>query len=232
MAGFRGPNVSARIKNLLADIYRQNRQIGTTEARSKLLENMKREGLDEVYGADYPSMSAVHNKLKELRNADAARPPESKELDEPWTIFTLAAHPIPPEALPAVLCEYRRIASTAGKPGDKDMMRLFTIRHAQWLARLSALRSPETCRVLYRILSEAEALAQLTGNWPEHGLFEEALAASEANDLEGEAAAMGRFADWSTSEIAKLLGPQGENFMAQLKELEGKWARKREKGEK
>lgn len=173
-----------------------------------------------------PKLSTIEKRITHYYQHDS---PE----DKTWTIFSLRESPIPPEALTTVLQEYRRVTLLAEQGGDKGAVPyLFTVRHAKWLARLSALRSPEISLVLYRILASAEQLSEMTGNLPEPGLLENTLAASAANDLEGQVAAMGRLAEWSTSEIAKLLGPQGENFMAQLKELEGKWARKREKGEK
>jgi len=143
--------------------------------------------------------------------------------DKPWTIFTLNEYPIPPEVLPRVLEEHRRIKLVAEQLGDEEVASvpyLFTIRHAKWVARLSALKAPEALGLYYRILADAEQLSELTGHPPDYGLFEEALAASEANDLEREAVAMEHFADWSTSELIRLLGPQGQRLMEKFREVE------------
>lgn len=125
----KGPHLTDRIKELLAQIYVTDRQTRPAKARELLLKAMKAEDLDEFFGADYPAISTVSKELKSLRERDTARPPESKRLDQPWSLGCLANrdYHIPAEALRLVMiaCEKRL--------SEDDVL---TIREALWIGRL------------------------------------------------------------------------------------------------
>jgi uncharacterized protein YciI len=136
----KGAYVTPRIKELLAQIYIGNRSIRSTEAHRLLLQKMKAEGLDEIFGPNFPGISTVSKELKSLRQKDEARSPQSQGLDAPWTIGSvgpLLKYPIPPDAMPVVMAistKSREISERQG-PHYKVLTPL-TIRQAQWIARL------------------------------------------------------------------------------------------------
>ena len=126
----KGPYLTDEIRELIADIYREDPPIKPTRARGLLLDRMRERGLNEFFGSNYPSVSAVSKALKEFRRIDQERTPQSKKLDGPWSILTLAEYPISPEALPVVLEEWMT-AQIRDRP--------LTIREALWLDRLYPL---------------------------------------------------------------------------------------------
>ena len=94
----KGPYLTPKIKRLTAQIYSEDHQIKPTKARESLLKKMKAEGLDEIFGSNFPSVSTVSKHLKEYRDKDEARSLESKGLDKPWSTFSLREYqkPYPP----------------------------------------------------------------------------------------------------------------------------------------
>jgi len=125
----KGPYLTPLIKNLIAEIYDVDRTAGPTVIRKELLKRMKAKGLDENFGPDYPSVSAVSKELKERRWRDENRSPQSKALDGPWHLLTLATHDISPEAIPYIM----RIQALKVEQGGHPL----TIREARWAAWLS-----------------------------------------------------------------------------------------------
>jgi len=125
----KGPYLTAPVKKLIAEIYDADCTAGPTVIRRRLLEQMKARGLNEYFPPEYPSVSAVSKELKELRKEDDARSPQSKALDGPWHLLTLATHDISPEAIPCIM----RIQALKVERGGPPL----TIREARWVAWLS-----------------------------------------------------------------------------------------------
>jgi len=90
---------------------------------------MKAEGLHEIFGPSFPSISTVSKELKSLRNNDEARSPESKGLDQPWSLGCLAnrEYYIPAEALPLVMTAHKK------RLAKNDVL---PVREALWIGRL------------------------------------------------------------------------------------------------
>ncbi len=93
----------------------------------------------------WPGLSAVQKALTKIRKAAQQRPPELKELDEPWSVIAMAQHPIPPEAVPLVLEVYMSCLEMPDKSftpptsieGFCDWpYNVFTIREALWVGKL------------------------------------------------------------------------------------------------
>jgi len=133
----KGAYLTPRIRELITRIYLDDRQIRPTEAHKLLLLKMKAEGLHEIFGPSFPSISTVSKELKSLRERDEARSPKSQGLDKPWTIGSLSGDPIPPDAMPIVLSFYRKTLAGQGE---------LTVREAQWIGRL------------YKIIDDAELI--------------------------------------------------------------------------
>lgn len=159
----KGPYLTPKVNDLIAEIYRKDRQIKAPKARELLLKRMKAEGLDEIFGPNFPGVSTVSNKLKEYRDKDEARSPESKELDKPWTIGSLAKYPIPPEALPLVISTYEKCLLEAFSEDWK-----VSIREALWIGRLYKILEIYHARhVIPFRNAEEEALVLKLGHRPE-----------------------------------------------------------------
>jgi len=137
----KGPHLTGRVKELLANIYLADRQVTPSKARELLLKNMRAEGLDEMFGSDYPDISTISKRLKALREIDEQRSSQSKGLDEPWSIAAMADYDIPPETLPVILKVWSTVLSLVFRDsgGDNDLelaTDYMTVRLAQWIARL------------------------------------------------------------------------------------------------
>ena len=158
----KGPYLTRKIKELIANIYFDDRQIKPAKARELLLKRMRAEGLDEIFGSNFPSVSTVSKELKGCRDKDEARSPESKELDKPWSIGRIAAegYDIPPESIPTLLelQEYRA-----------NLRLRFTVRDAWWASRLLPLIKPrvlppvQVLHIWVKEYSDLQEVAELTG---------------------------------------------------------------------
>jgi hypothetical protein len=119
---------------------------------------------------------------------------KSSPEDEPWTIFTLDRHPIPLEALPKVLKQYREVKDFCG----------LSIREAKWIARLSSIEPPERDPWLYALVASIEQLFEMVGSPPNFHLIDDILAASVANDREAENEALDCCLAWFGTETIRL----------------------------
>ena len=128
----KGPRLSPAIDALIKKIYIANRQVRPKEARKRLLEQMKAEGLDQIFGSNYPALNTMAQRLKKLKDEDAARSDELKRLDEPWSFGSLVEYPIPPEAIPLVASIYEKCLME----GNNSIGWNLTIREALWIGRL------------------------------------------------------------------------------------------------
>jgi hypothetical protein len=114
--------------------------------------------------------------------------------DKPWTIFTLADYPIPPETLPKVLNQYGEVKDFCG----------LSIREAKWIARLSAIEPPERWPWVYALVAGIEQLFEMVGSPPSFHLIDDILAASVANNREAENEALDSCLTWFGTEAIRL----------------------------
>ena len=152
--------------------------------REEIKEIQEKEGLNELP----PESSTLEKKIAKGKSAMTLSPE-----DKPWSIFTLGHYPIPPEALPNVLAEYGRLLSSPHVRPPR-----ITIRQAKWIGRLSATESFKLWPHFYLLVSLAEELLELLGEYPlpaqqllkllhEHAhfaLIDQALAELEAGETE------------------------------------------------
>ena len=83
------------------------------------------------------SLRSVQRILKELRVRVTET--ETDPLQQPWSMATLDLYPLPPDTLPAVLRVWKaRVEESRG----------FTVREAQWTARLSFVAGEEDTKYL------------------------------------------------------------------------------------
>jgi len=191
-----GPVVTAEVEALIAQVYRENPKWKgpkiRNEVRIRLQDPKLRQELrlPSVLPFEWPSLYRVQQSLAEIRKRER----EPKEEDKPWTIFTLAEHPISPEALPKVLKQYREV---------KDFYGL-SIREAKWIARLSAIDPPERWPWLYALVASIEQLFEMIGSPPSFHLIDDILAASAAKDREVENELLDRLFEWFGTEAISL----------------------------
>lgn len=105
-------------------------------------------------GERIPTLGTVEKKVQQYAKMVRSE-------DEPWTISTLDKCPIPPEALPKVLAEYKR---TDGR---------LTVREAKWVARLSATEGKTE---LAYFIARSEQLFDLLGHPRDFEGFDRQLA--------------------------------------------------------
>lgn len=129
----KGAHLTPKVKKLIAQIYLEHPGYGPTKIREELLKRMKETGVDQYFGPDWPSVSAVGKVVAENRKRHDARPPELKRLDSPWSLSSLAEYNIPPEAMPAVMSVYKK------RLAENDPL---LIREALWVARLHNIIAP------------------------------------------------------------------------------------------
>jgi hypothetical protein len=126
----KGAYLTPKIKGLIEQIYLEEKLIGPTKAREELLKRMKEEGLDKIFGPDFPSISSVSKEWKRCREWDEMRSSESKGLDEPWSIGASVEYGIPPEATKD-LFDIWRFSLALDRP--------ISIRQAKWIVHIRNL---------------------------------------------------------------------------------------------
>lgn len=158
----KGAYLTPQVKNMVAEIYRRRPGSGPTKVREELLKRMKDNGLDKIFGNDWPSVATVSKLLAEYRQRDEERTPESKELQKSWSIGSLAKYPIPPEALPLVISSYEKCLLEA----VSDEWKL-SIREALWIGRLyNILEIYHSRHIIPSPNAKEEALLLETGYRP------------------------------------------------------------------
>jgi hypothetical protein len=168
----KGPYLTDKIREMIAEIYRADPGVKPLKAQEKLLERMKVQGLNEIFGSNYPSRSTVSVELKSLRKNNEARLPDSKSLDELWWLGCLRQSGISAEAMPIVMAVYRRalgVSREITREGQVAYRRLenskeLTIREAQWIAKLyKVIDDPDLLWDWAWLYARQEWLAEVTG---------------------------------------------------------------------
>lgn len=130
----RGVSITEGVEDIIADVYAKCPELRTKP--KKFHEEVHRRVHQEISWAepDWPGLSAVKKRLIVLRRNDQARSPESKELDTPWRLSSLSRHPIPSDALPAVMAAYQKRLEEGP---------VLSIREAVWMGRLYGAIEPK-----------------------------------------------------------------------------------------
>jgi hypothetical protein len=123
----KGHLLTPEIEILIADIYEERPKRTAKEIRNAVEKRLHKQNPDLPKG--WPGLSVVQKTLANLR-----RPKKHSRQDDLWSISTMDEFPIPLEALPKVLEEYKR---------HKEEGTEFTIREAKWVARLLRIQCPK-----------------------------------------------------------------------------------------
>ncbi|MFC1947956.1 hypothetical protein ACFLXY_08570 [Chloroflexota bacterium] len=143
------PHLSAQELTVLLKEY-------LIEQMSNVVPNMSRDDVEQLVIDEQLSESAIIKFNTEVNS----RLETKSELDQPWSVSSLAKYPIPPEALPYVLEAWViwREASTEAV----DMTP--TIREAQWIGRLYCVTKNTSIEYLMEMTNYyvgAEKIAEL-----------------------------------------------------------------------
>ena len=151
----RGNVLTDRVRSLIAEIYLAHPDRQSLKIREELIKRLH--GENPYYDdPQWPRLNTVQKELAKIRKRDAMRQPESKEIDTPWGTIRMAEYPIPPEALPSVLKVWVWIQENMSGP--------FTIRQAQWAARLYAVTEHiPRLALLAQCHSAVERISELMG---------------------------------------------------------------------
>ena len=124
----KGPLITDEVIKLIAKAYLEHPEWRAKEIQSEV--NTWLRTKNHRVNPEWPGLSTVQKELTKIRKRDAMRQPESKRIDELWSIGTLAEFNIPPEATPKVF-QLQQKRTDAEKP--------LTIREAMWVGRLHIL---------------------------------------------------------------------------------------------
>lgn len=127
----KNPLITDEVKRVIAKIYLKHPDWRAKEIRDGVEAQLHEQNPRSKPG--WPGLSAVQKELTKQRKTDEARPPESKRLDEPWSLSSLTKCSIPPEAMPIVMSVYKK------RLAEKDPL---LIREALWIARLYNIVDP------------------------------------------------------------------------------------------
>jgi hypothetical protein len=127
----KGTPITDRVKDLIAEICKQNPGLYAKEIQVELTKRIERERLGKKHRV--PGLSFIRDQRRKIRDY-------SSDLDKPFSLGALlkySEYPIPPETLSLVL----RVRAHRDKEneGEFTIKESFTIRDALWVARLSKL---------------------------------------------------------------------------------------------
>jgi len=155
----RGNVLPGSMKILIAQIYLENRDRSTRKIREEVIRRWHQTSRN-YDDSNWPGLSAVQKVLAECRKRDPEKLPESEGLSKPWSTMSMIKYPIPPEALPSVL----KVWVWAREHANVE----FTIREAQWAARLYAATDDiALLALLSRMHSIMELVSLIIGESPE-----------------------------------------------------------------
>ena len=130
----KGPIVTDQVKLLIASVHKKHLKWKAPEVRNEV--DIILHEKNPKLPPKWPSLSTVHKLLAILRKREKEGTVDPR--DWPWSTVSMTKYPIPAEALPSVLRAWVWVR--------ENTTRIFTIREAQWVARL------------YTVLEDIEAL--------------------------------------------------------------------------
>jgi hypothetical protein len=149
----KGPIITDAVKNRIARTYLEHPDWTAKDIQGEVHAQLLKG--DPQIPPGWPGLSTVQKVLAPLRAVEAEMYSESKWLDRPWDVSTMAEDEIPPETLPTVLKMVVHFRQT--------LKRQMTIREVRWAARLSSVQN---LRKLYDFIldyAQEEKLTELTG---------------------------------------------------------------------
>lgn len=192
----KGPIVSEKVQEMIAEVCAAHTDWPAKRVKDEVASRLQNDPDSSARHLRMPGLSYVQKKLQEVKLNLASRPPEVAELDRPFTLAALDKHPIPPEALPAVLRVWQQSIDGAEGIPDSDKQkydcacesmgvpqlrpyypdRPMTVRMALWAARLSyVLRDPSSLRFMAGAYAQLQLIAEARGRTLDTRDYDEAL---------------------------------------------------------
>jgi hypothetical protein len=160
----KNPLITDEVKRVIAQMYLKHSDWRAKEIRDGVEARLHEQNPRSKPG--WPGLSTVQKELTKQRKTDDTRPPESKGLDEPWNIATMADadNEIPAEALPIVLRVWAKSFERKGKS--------LTIREAKWVSRLYHLINDiDSLKWYAKFYALEERTTEITGKSPENPFY-------------------------------------------------------------
>ncbi|MFC2024463.1 hypothetical protein ACFLTJ_02660 [Chloroflexota bacterium] len=149
----KGAIITDDVRATIASVFIKHPEFRAKEIQEEVNRQLRQ--ITPNISPDWPGLSTIQKEVARLRKKKVARSPELKELDMSWSVISMAKYPISPEALPSVLQVW------VWTRENRD--RVFTIREAQWAARLYKTIKPiEQLAKLSRTYALLENIFQLT----------------------------------------------------------------------
>lgn len=124
----KNPLITNEVREVIATIYLNYPDWRAKEIRDGVEARLHEQNPRSKPG--WPGLSAVQKELTKQRKTDDTRPPESKRLDEPWSLGASVKHDIPPDASKD-LSDMWRVSLAIDRP--------ISIRQAKWIVYLRTL---------------------------------------------------------------------------------------------
>ena len=158
----RGQLLTKDIRSLIYRTHKKHPSWPARKIRGKVISQWHK--VSQNYDdPNWPGLSAVQKLLTKYHEKDEERSFESKSLDEPWSLGSLAEYPLPPEAMPLVISIYEKCLLEA-----TSERWLFSIREALWVGRLHKIIELHHSRhILPLPNAQEEALRLKLGHRPE-----------------------------------------------------------------
>ena len=144
----KGPIVTPRVEALIASVYQKHPKWKAPMVRNEVEGILHKRNPHLPIG--WPSLSTVQKILATIRKSMREMPLDPR--DKPWSTTSMADYPISPEALPLILHLW------VWTRENLDIE--FTIREAQWAARLYAAASKMPVNV-FSIICRAHATTEM-----------------------------------------------------------------------
>ena len=123
----RGPNISNEVRRLVI-----GQAIHDSKNMPRRALAVRLQDLIEKMGEISPTEETLMRMISEARNQ------QPSELDQPWSIGACAQYNIPPAIIPVLI----RIQELKASGDIVGLLRVVTIREAQWVARLFPVAEP------------------------------------------------------------------------------------------
>jgi hypothetical protein len=124
----KNPLITDEVRQVIAEIYLKHPDWRAKEIRDGVEARLHKQNPRSKPG--WPGLSAVQKELTKQRKTNDARPPESKRLDEPWSLGASVNFGISPEAN-RDLFDIWRVSLAIDRP--------ISIRQARWIVHLRTL---------------------------------------------------------------------------------------------
>ena len=157
----KGPLITDTVEVLIATVYQKHPKWKAPAVHSEVSYILRKD--DPKLPPNWPSLSTVQKTLAKIRK------PHLDPQDKPWCLASLSKYPLPLEAIPIILqvqhnVQSHRSPEVVAKPkAGQPVIGPFTIREAQWVARLKFIEDIVTLEHWAHAYTIAERVSDIIG---------------------------------------------------------------------